>query len=182
MKKRFTILFYLSILLTFQSQAQLKWGYKVGLGLSDISRANTSYGVSGGSSNSKSAFSYQGGIVAETPLKGENLVLQSVLLYCKKGDAVYSKAYLDLPLNVIVKTTSNIQFGVGPVISFLLSDKVGTNKFIDLGGNILLGYNLTENSSLNFNYTFSLFNAAKSDYYSDKNIVFGVSLVQFLEK
>ncbi|MEA5457743.1 hypothetical protein VB796_01760 [Arcicella sp. LKC2W] len=178
MKKHFIILFFLSVFLHFQSQAQLKWGYKVGLGLSYINSANVGY--AGGSTTS--AFSYQGGIVAETPLKGENLVFQPALLYCKKGDAVYTKTYLDIPLNVIFKTTSNFQFGAGPVISFLLADKVGTNKSIDLGGNLLLGYNLTENSSLNFNYTFSLANAVKSDFYTNKNAVFSVSLVQFLEK
>jgi hypothetical protein len=175
MKKRFTILFFLSILFGFHSQAQLRLGYKVGIGLADIINYSNTTGTN------TTMFSYQLGIVAETPLKGEDFVLQPALIYCKKGSVNYPKAYLDLPLNFVFKTTSQFQFGIGPVISFLLYDKVGTNKFIDFGGNVLLGYNLTEVSSLNFNYTVSLGNVVRSPYYTNKNVVYGVSLVQFFK-
>jgi hypothetical protein len=177
MKKRFTILFFLSILLNLQSKAQFRWGYKAGIGLASVRSSTYSYSTY----STTNIFSYQVGLTAETPIKGEDIVLQPALLYCKKGTITSPKAYLDLPLNVIFKTTSQFQFGVGPVISFLVYDKEGSNKFIDLGGNVLLGYNLTEVSSLNFNYTFGLVNAVDRPYSTDKNVVYSVSLVQFFK-
>ncbi len=176
MKKHFTILFFLSIILHFQSQAQLKWGYRVGLG-SAINSFN------GSITTSKSLLSYHLGIVNETPI-AEKFAIQPSVLYIKKGYAgaftSYPIHYIEAPVLLTYKPSTTFQLGIGPVFSFLLSSFSTRTKNFDFGANISGAYYASERTALSLNYTFSLgsINESGSDM---RNRVINFSIIRFVD-
>jgi Outer membrane protein beta-barrel domain len=179
MKKRSVILFFLSTILIFQSQAQLKWGYKLGFGL-----ANVSYPLLPNGGRALNLFSYQIGIVNETMI-GKSMTIQPAIIFCKKGssavNATYPTHYLDVPVNFIYKVNKNFQLGTGPVLSFLLiNDTSKSYKKMEIGGCIIAGYILDEDSSLNLSYTFSLDRANELGTPA-KNLLWSFSFVKFVD-
>ena len=179
MKKRLIILFLLSILLYFQGQAQTKWGYKLGLGLANISYPSLPNGGSG-----RNLFSYQIGIINETAI-GKNMAIQPAIIFCKKGksavNATYPMHYLDVPINFIYKVSNDFQLGAGPVLSFLLiNGSANSYKKFEVGANLMAGYKLGEESSLNLSYTFSLGSANETGIQA-KNLLWSLSFVKFVD-
>jgi Outer membrane protein beta-barrel domain len=176
MKKRFIILFFISILLHFQSLAQVKWGYKVGLG-SAINSFN------GSTTTAKSLLSYHLGIVNETSID-EKFAIQPSVFYIKKG---YAEAFTSFPIHYIeapvlltYKPSPNYQLGIGPVFSFLLSSYFTRTKNFDFGANISGAYYASERTALSLNYTFSLGNINESG--SDvRNRVINFSIIRFVD-
>lgn len=176
MKKRFIILFFLSVLTCFQTQAQVKWGYRVGVG-SAINSFN------GNTTTAKSLLSYHVGVVNETPID-EKFAIQPSVFYIKKG---YAEAftsfpihYIEAPILLTYKTSTTFQLGVGPVFSFLLSSySTRTNKF-DFGANISGAYYASDRTVLSLNYTFSLGNINESTL-DVRNRVINFSIIRFVD-
>ena len=179
MKKRLIILFLLSILLNFQNRAQTKWGYKLGFGL-----ANVSYPALPNGGSAQNLFSYQIGIVNETSI-GKDIAIQPAIIFCKKGSSAvnttYPTHYLDVPINLIYKVNNDFQLGAGPVLSFLLiNGSANSYKKFEVGANLMAGYKLGEESSLNLSYTFSLGSANETGTQA-KNLLWSLSFVKFVD-
>jgi hypothetical protein len=176
MKNHFIILFFLSVFLHFQSQAQLKWGYKVGLGF-----ANNSF--NGSSANANNLFSYHVGIINETPID-EKFAIQPSVYYIKKGYAEtfvsFPAHYIDAPVLLTYKPSSTFQLGVGPVFSFLLSSSLIKYKSFDLGANLSAAYYASDRTSLSLNYSFSLGNASDTPT-NIKHKVINFSIIRFVD-
>lgn len=179
-----------------------RFGVKTGLNLSDVTTndkdENKAIGV-------RPAFHL--GLVAEWGL-GENLSFQPQLLFSGRGAKedhedhkdIFRFNSLEIPLNLVYKGTETgngrFFFGGGPSIGYNLSGKVvatddpsentdfefgsaaGQIRRMDLGLNLLAGYELKNGFFLSANYTRGLTNWLNTD---DKwrNNVFAVSVGYF---
>ena len=91
--------------------------------------------------------------------------------------------YLDFPLNALYETKckndNKILVGGGPVISYYITnDQQYGLATIDMGANVMLGYEWPIGASLNFNYTGGLKNVSAAKTYMSKlkNHYFGISV------
>jgi hypothetical protein len=150
MQKRLASLFLLLILSSFQTQAQLKWGYKIGI--------STTGNLSTTNFNFSNRFGLQGGIFTEGELF-KNVYLQPTaqLDYVGYGldNASYTKLGLSLNPNLVYKI-NNFQVGIGPkFIAFLSSTPypLTSDEKTGFGGNVMLGYSLNEKLSIQLSYS-----------------------------
>ena len=156
MKKRLIILFLLSILLYFQGQAQLKWGYKVGI--------NNSGNIKTSNFNFSNRFGLQAGIFAETELF-KSIYLQPAVQLDYVGYGIENSSYTKLGLSLnpnLVYKINNFQIGLGPkFIAFLGSTPypLSSDEKTGFGGNVFLGYNLNEKVSIQLSYSQNAQNA-----------------------
>lgn len=141
----FIFLFY-----SFQTQAQLKWGYKIGI--------NTTSNLATTNFNFSNRFGLQGGVFAEGELF-KNVYLQPAaqLDYVGYGldNASYTKLGLSLNSNLVYKI-NNFQIGFGPkFIAFISSSPypLTSDEKTGFGGNVMLGYSLNEKMSIQLSYS-----------------------------
>jgi hypothetical protein len=178
MKKPYVILFFLSIVLHFQSQAQLKWGYRVGLGL-----ANNSYQyLNNNPYTAKTLLSYHFGVVNETPIN-KKLAIQPSIYYIKKGHAQtisYPLHYIDAPVLLTYKPSSTFQVGIGPVFSFLVGSYTSNYNSFDFGATLSGVYYASDRTALSLNYTFSLGDINESTL-DVRNRVINFSIIRFVD-
>ncbi len=173
MKRYFKSIILLLFFCNFKTQAQLKWGYKIGINnTGNISNRNDNLSYS-------NRLGLQGGIFAEAGL-GKNFYFQPAaqLDYVGYGLNVitYNKLGLSISPNLIYKL-NNFQIGLGPKFIAMLSSSpypLSSDEKTDIGFNVLLGYSLNEKMSLQLNYAQN-----KQSYESLKRYTIGLSLLGY---
>ena len=150
MKKLILILFVLCS--AFATNAQVRFGIKAGLNLSNLVTSGVTF-VDGASFSSRTDFN--GGVMASLPLFS-NFYLQPELAYSVQGQnssSPMAKAtviydYLNLPVLFKYQHTSGIFAETGPQIGFLLSAKGKIDGYAP--------YDLNESQPIDFSWSFGI--------------------------
>jgi len=183
-------LFSCCLLASLQSFPQkTKFGVKAGV---VFSNCNIEYTDTFYTSATKTKTSFVAGVFVYIHA-GKNVSFRPGIELVRKGtneknkNSIYSSAlqlnYLDFPLNALYeikcKNENKILVGGGPVISyFLTNDQYYSLANIDIGANVMLGYEWPIGASINLNYTGGLKNASTAKTYISKlkNYYFGLSV------
>jgi len=183
-------LFSCPLLASLQSFPQKPtFGIKAG---AVFSNCNIEYSDTFYTSTTKTKTSFMAGIFVYIHA-GKNFSFRPGIELVRKGtneknkNSIYSSdrqfTYLDFPLNALYeikcKNEKKILVGGGPVISyFLRNDEDYSLANIDIGANVMLGYEWPIGASVNLNYTGGLKNVSTAKNYMSKlkNYYFGLSV------
>lgn len=179
--------------------AQVSFGVQAGVSLASYKASNE-----GVSATSKTKAGFSGGFVASIDISN-GLSFRPELNFLQKGGTVKENDvtdkltlnYLELPLNFTYHVKlgeGKLFFGLGPVLAYGLSgtDKNSENpedykikfgnsddadlKPLEIGGNVLAGYQLGNGLFLAANYNFGLNNISPASDIKDHNRYFGIRL------
>lgn len=149
MKKGISLFSLLLLFITVQSFAQVKFGVKAGLNLSNMTEKDDVHTYS---NNYKMKTGFHLGVTAEFPIS-EFFSFEPALLYSTKGfidkdldyKATASVNYLEIPMNAIYKINlggTMMLISAGPYLGFALSGKYkGTEHGLDFDESINIGNN-----------------------------------------
>jgi len=147
MKKGISLFSLLLLFVTVQSFAQVKFGVKAGLNLSNMTEKDDAHTYS---NNYKMKTGFHLGVTAEFPVS-EFFSFEPALLYSIKGymdkdidyKATASVNYFEIPMNAIYKINlvgTKMLISAGPYVGFALSGKYkGTEHGIDFDESINIG-------------------------------------------
>lgn len=176
--------------------AQIQFGAKTGLGMSNITKV---HGIS------KERIGFQGGLAAKFPLnyRTERNYIQAELLYSNQGEYSvdrkdnkykYFLTYLNLPIMYkyyFDEQGSDFFLEGGPQIGFKIGDKIDQNspertnndpKSLDVALNLGVGYSLDRKYEINLRYSYGLIDTidhVKWDNDTNTTSVFALSLTYF---
>ena len=194
MKKAKLALAALAVMATVGTvNAQTTFGVRAGVGLNGLTGKGTD--------NLDNKFGWHAGVNLEKRIGNDIYFQPNLLFYAKGSEATIANVktsttlnYLEVPLNFVYKGevgSGKVLVGLGPYVGYGIGtkSKVGSNstspsfedvnlKKFDLGGNLLLGWEFSNNLSaqLNAGMGFMKINDKQVADYSPKNIGFGVSL------
>jgi len=179
--KNLLLLLVLSSSLTV-SRAQVKYGGKIGLNLSDFT------GDEADEAKSKVGFNFGG--FAEIPV-ADAFAVKPELVFSKQGakteitsvDSKFKLSYINIPVLVKYNTSSGFFVETGPQVGFLVSAKVKADnvlvdvkdqfKTTDFSWAFGLGYDIIEyDFGVNLRYNLGLVNIADGGNSDLKNSVF----------
>lgn len=187
------------VFLGLQATAQVKFGAKVGVNLSNQKVLGTNY---------KSKLGLTFGLVTDISFT-KNLSLQSGLLYSNRGARTLHNGHYDnyviqsieIPLNVVYKIPAGkgkFIIGAGPNICYNVNavekeheeeDRkvtIGNNneelRPLDFGANFVTGYEINKNLFVQLNYNLGLSNLSNIQNDSRKSTMFGLTLGYFFGK
>ncbi len=165
----FIALFYASQSSSF---SQVKYGYKFGLESTSVSSTYSAI------VSLKSGLGYHFGFFADIKA-GDDFYFQPTVQFIrhvakveyKQSSATLVYPLINIPINMVFKFDS-VQLGFGPQWS--ISTDNSETRF---GLNGLVGYGVSERTSIQINYSFDL----KKDYYDNKSEI-GISLLSTFGK
>ncbi len=190
--KKISLLFFAFALTTSALFAQVRFGIQAGPAFSSMtskaSGVKLTYNKTG----------FTAGVLAELPLSESGIHFRPALNFVQKGGdfegASINLNYLELPLDFVYKLeagSGKLFLGVGPSFALGLSGKAksggdsediefgsgeGEVKPLDLGGNILAGYELSNGLFLSVNYNLGFSNISNESEVKTRNNYFGIKL------
>ena len=175
------------------AQSPVSFGLRGGVNFQNLNGKN----ASGGNLDNKLKVGFNIGATADIPVASPDYFVQTGLLFSTKGakleeGSITNKvnlSYLEIPITFLYKPTlgeGRLLLGVGPYLGFAVggSADVGDISFdddfkrFDAGGNILFGYQFTDNISAQLHAQLGLVNIGQNTPgdATIKNTGFGVSL------
>ena len=160
MKKGISLFSLLLLFVTIQSFAQVKFGVKAGLNLSNMTAKDNTRTYS---NNYKTKTGFHFGVTAEFPIS-ESFSFEPGMLYSSKGymyketdyNVTASVNYLEIPMNAIYKidlSGAKMLISAGPYLGFALSGKYkGTEKGYDFNESIKIGNNADNDDIKSLDY------------------------------
>lgn len=197
--KKVSLILSLILFTVLTSQAQVRFGAKIGANI-----ANMSISQGGLNVTPSSIFGFHIGGLLEYDVN-DKVAIQPNLLYSQKGysstisgiSAGLKLNYLELPINVLYRANEKLFLGGGPSFAYALSGKEkitmngtsieadaefgnndGYNRF-DAGLNLIVGYEVAPSYVISANYTFGLTSTFYDTSFSGQNTVLGLSLTKF---
>ena len=190
--KKISLLFFAFALSTSALVAQVRFGVQAGPAFtsmtSEASGVKVTYNKTG----------FTAGVLAELPLSESGFYFRPALNFIQKGGdfegASLNLNYLELPLDFVYKLeagSGKLFLGVGPSFALGLSGKAKSGgdsedinfgsgedeiKPLDIGGNILAGYELSNGLFLSLNYNLGLSNISNESEVKTRNNYFGIRL------
>ncbi len=177
--------------ISFASVAQTSFGIRAGVNFQNLNGKDTD----GDKLENKLKTGLNVGVTADIPVVSPDYFVQTGLLFSSKGakiegsDVKVKLNYLEVPITFLYKPVlgeGKLLLGVGPYLGYALGGKVGDVdldfdddfKRFDAGGNLLFGYQFTDNISAQLNAQLGLVNIGQNDAgdATVKNTGFGVSL------
>ncbi len=190
--KKITLLLFALALTTSALVAQVRFGIQAGPAFSTMTAKSDDIKIS----YNKTGFT--AGVLAELPISESGIVFRPALNFVQKGgelgEASINLNYLELPLDFVYKLQAGpgkLFVGVGPSFAFGISGKTKSGgdsediefgsgddeiKPLDLGGNFLAGYELSNGLFLSLNYNLGLSNISNSEDGKINNNYFGIRL------
>lgn len=199
--KKLAMIFGLMVLISSNGFAQSKIGYKMGLNLNHVSTNDADL-----KEELSPRPSIHFGLMGDFSL-GKQFAFQPQLLFSGRGAKVAHDGHSDvfafnsieLPLNFVFKSngTSGFFGGAGPVLGYNLSGKIkeedaseeiefgnttGKITRADLGGNLLIGYQLNKGLFFTANYTTGFSNWSNNANSTWRNNNLAVSIGYFFNR
>lgn len=190
--KKISLLFFAFALTTSALVAQVRFGIQAGPAFSSMTMKSDGIKLS----YNKTGFT--AGVLAELPISESGIHFRPALNFVQKGGdlegASMNMNYLELPLDFVYKLEAGpgkLFVGVGPSFALGLSGKAKSGgdsediefgsgvdelKPLDLGGNFLAGYELSNGLFLSLNYNLGLSNISNSEEGKIHNNYFGIRL------
>jgi hypothetical protein len=190
--KKIALLLFALALTTSALVAQVRFGIQAGPAFSSMTMKSDGLKLS----YNKTGFT--AGVLAELPISESGFVFRPALNFVQKGgelgEASINLNYLELPLDFVYKLPAgpgNLFVGVGPSFAFGISGKSKSDgdsediefgngddeiKPLDLGGNFLAGYELSNGLFLSLNYNLGFSNISNSEEGKINNNYFGIRL------
>jgi hypothetical protein len=199
--KRILLSFSFLALVSIAANAQARFGVQAGTAIANVKSKTGSVKVS---YDSRIGFTVGG--VAEIPFSKQLSFQPALSFTQKgakltEGDSKYNLNinYLELPLNVVYKLDAGagkVFFGAGPSVAFAVSGKskyeiAGVKsdedikfgngdqddmKSLDLGGNVLTGYELANGAYIGLNYNLGISNLSNDNNSKTTNNYIGVRI------
>lgn len=196
-KIKFVLLFSSFFLLTQFVEAQIRYGAKAGVNISNITLVN---GVS------KSRTGMNAGVLALIPLdNNDQFYIQPEILYSNEGEYLGGKNGLDKYKNYLdfikvpilakayLSEAENEVFAeLGPYFAFKISEKIdgldnpnGGQKFnsFDFGFSLGVGFSLNRQFEIGARYSFGIVDMVKNDWENKSNhnsvLSFGLSYILY---
>jgi hypothetical protein len=190
--KKISLLFIALALTTSALVAQVRFGIQAGPAFSSMTMKADGLKLS----YNKTGFT--AGVLAELPISESGIHFRPALNFVQKGGELEGASinlnYLELPLDFVYKLEAGpgkLFLGAGPSFAFGLSGKSKSGgdsediefgsgeeeiKPLDLGGNFLAGYELSNGLFLSFNYNLGFSNISNSEEGKINNNYFGIRL------
>ena len=176
---------------SFVSVAQTQFGIRGGVNFQNLNGKDED----GDKLENKLKLGVNLGVTADIPVVSPDYFVQTGLLFSSKGakvegtDIKVKLSYIEVPITFLYKPTlgeGKLLLGVGPYLGYAVGGKIDDTdidfdddfKRFDAGGNLLFGYQFTNNLSAQLNAQLGLVNIGQNDEgdATIKNTGFGVSL------
>lgn len=205
MKKIITVIALAAITVQIAQAQKSSFGFTAGATLSRITAR-----FEGGSLNTKSKVGFTAGVIGDVPISKELSFMPALNFVQKGGksksesfESTTTLNYIEIPLNFVYRTpgqSGHLLIGAGPSFAYGVSGKMKDNdptepmdakvkfgtsneddfKPLEIGANLLLGYQFKNGFNIAANYNIGLNNISPQEAIKVHNNYFGLRLGMML--